>query len=540
MLFACCAAAVSADDSVSVAVKNIVQNDVLTHHIYVTGRFDAGNDNVMLIVRGSGSEITVLEQGTTDADGNISFDFMCNNADTYTGQLNSETANIRLPFSFPVLSQQEYDGIVEEFNSANEENISGVIAKNAGALSLDMTQYTEEMKAEIDRNMLAECGGLTILTINESFDKSVLYAYLFGDAATEDKNRVLDYYGGLHYSIAVQENAANIYKSFRAFDVQTQEKVYRRLAENKPAELSDFAAAFNEAVVLTAASELENADFDEFLIRNGDLVKLEGYSGLTPVLRNTYINAMKRSGAESIAELVAAYKKATEDKKDSGSGGSSSSGGGGGGSTGKVIGVPAVPSDTDKPDEISTVRGGFDDLAGYDWAADAIGTLNARGIVSGKEEGKFFPGDDITRAEFVSIIVRAFGLFDETAECSFTDVASEHWSYRYIASGFNSGIISGIGADMFGGSEKITREQMAAILYRAIRNSSVIKRLDVINNNLRDFDAVSGYAQNSVLVLSNLGIINGYGDGSFAPQKNATRAEVSVMINNTLGVIADD
>ena len=537
---ACSAVTASAQDSVSVAVKNIAENGSLTQQVIVTGVFDTPDDNVLMVVRDSSSQITALEQETTGADGGVAFTFYCDTADTYTGHLNSETGNVNLPFSFSVLSEEDYNVIVDEFNSATKETIADIIADNASALSFDTTYYTEKKKSEIEANMLGECGKLTIFTLNESFDKSVIYAYLFGDETVAVKNEILGYYDSLYYNLAAQDNAKKLYQSFLGFDEDVQEKVYSRLAADRPKTLSEFADAFNEAVVLTAVSELDNTELDTFLIDNSDLVKLESYGGYTIVLRNAYINELKASGAASIAELVKAYNAAVEAKNNSSSSSSSSSNsGGGGGNDGRVIGVPVVRPPKEETGTIQPVTNGFTDLAGYEWAEAAIKKLSEYGIVSGKGESLFCPGEDITRAEFVTIVVLAFRLLDENAECEFADVPKNDWSYKYVASGFKNGIINGVGEDKFGGGEKITREQMAAILYRTIRNTTQLERVETVNNNLKDFDTVSGYAQNSVLMLSNLKIINGFEDGSFAPKNYATRAEVSVMINNALEVLAN-
>ena len=538
-MLACAAVSASAQESVSVAVKKIMESGNLVHQVVVSGSFQNPDDNVMLIVRNSNSDVTVLEQETTDENGSVAFEFSCNTADKYVGRLNSEISNQNLAFEFSVHSETEYNAIVEKFNSATKENISDIIAENASMLSLDTTYYTDEKKSEIESNMLGECGELTLFTINESFDKSVMYAYLFGNDTVKVKNEILAYYDSIYFRLAEQANAKKLYKSFLGFDETVQKKVYDRLAVNKPKKLTEFDEAFNEAVVLTAAAELDNTELDEFFIDNNDVVPLKSYENAAKVLRNTYLNAIKKSSAKTIGEIVAAYNAAVQNENNKG-GSSSSSGGGGGGGGNKVIGLPANQGEIKNNNPgTQPVKKEFSDLGGYEWAEKAIKNLGELGIVKGKSEEIFGPGDDITRAEFTTIVVRAFGLSDDESECEFADVPKDHWSYPYVASGFSKGIINGIGENVFGGDEKITREQMAAILYRAIRSKVRIDVMETVTDNLKDFDKVSDYAKTSVLSLSNLKIINGFEDGNFYPQNNATRAEVSVMIHNALEVLGD-
>lgn len=538
-MLACAAVSASAQESVSVAVKKTMESGNLVHRVVVSGSFQNPDDNVMLIVRNSNSDVTVLEQETTDENGSVAFEFSCNTADKYVGRLNSEISNQNLAFEFSVHSETEYNAIVEKFNSATKENISDIIAENASMLSLDTTYYTDEKKSEIESNMLGECGELTLFTINESFDKSVMYAYLFGNDTVKVKNEILAYYDSIYFRLAEQANAKKLYKSFLGFDETVQKKVYDRLAVNKPKKLTEFDEAFNEAVVLTAAAELDNTELDEFFIDNSDIVPLKGYESAAKALRNTYLNAIKKSSAKTIGEIVAAYNAAVQNENNKG-GSSSSSGGGGGGGGNKVIGLPANQGEIKNNNPgTQPVKKGFSDLGGYEWAETAIKNLGELGIVKGKSEESFGPGDDITRAEFTTIVVRAFGLSDNEAECEFADVPKDHWSYPYVASGFSKGIINGIGENVFGGDEKITREQMAAILYRAIRSKVRIDVMETVTDNLKDFDTVSDYAKTSVLSLSNLKIINGFEDGNFYPQNNATRAEVSVMIHNALEVLGN-
>ena len=108
----------------------------------------------------------------------------------------------------------------------------------------------------------------------------------------------------------------------------------------------------------------------------------------------------------------------------------------------------------------------FTDLAGSDWAKDAIVSLAEEGIISGRGDGTFAPQDNVTREEFVKIIVSAFLDEENNSGSQFADVDKNAWYAPYIYTAYNAGIVSGIGEDAFGVGMLVTRQDMAAILYR--------------------------------------------------------------------------
>ncbi len=179
----------------------------------------------------------------------------------------------------------------------------------------------------------------------------------------------------------------------------------------------------------------------------------------------------------------------------------------------------------------------FNDLGTVKWAEDAIKTLLDKGIVSGKENSKFCPQDLVTRAEFVKMLSEAFRFTDENAEMEFSDISKEDWSYKYIAGAYSKGLVKGIDDTTFGKDVYITREDVVTLMYRFLNYTGENCNIDFVKNNFSDFESVSEYAKNSVLIINNLGIVNGYEDGTFKPKNNATRAESAVMIYNVLKTI---
>lgn len=182
--------------------------------------------------------------------------------------------------------------------------------------------------------------------------------------------------------------------------------------------------------------------------------------------------------------------------------------------------------------------GGFSDIADVTWAQKAIVAMSAVDIVKGREEGKFFPNDSITRAEFVKMLIGMLeyaGRIDTAdAECSFADVPEDAWYYSAVAAAVKNGIVTGVSETEFAPDANITRQDMAVMIDRAAKaaNISLSNGAELI---FTDEAAISDYALDAVKAMSKAGIINGFEDGSFSPMSNATRAQATVMLYRVAG-----
>jgi len=226
---------------------------------------------------------------------------------------------------------------------------------------------------------------------------------------------------------------------------------------------------------------------------------------------------------EDFEEFANAISDATDDL-DSGSGGSGSSGGSGGGSSAPTGGYTAT-----QPQTLPTVtpdNGTYTDLDGALWAENYIYDLKNKGVLTMGADRKFRPNDNITREEFVKMLVCALGI-SAPGEVSFKDVSRDSWYYTYVAAAFNSGIVNGIDAKHFGVGELITREQMAAMATRALG----ITDFETGTEAFADDSEISDYAKAPVYYMQEKGIINGMGENTFAPKANASRAQAAKIIS---------
>ena len=154
-------------------------------------------------------------------------------------------------------------------------------------------------------------------------------------------------------------------------------------------------------------------------------------------------------------------------------------------------------------------------------------------IILGKEIGKFYPNDNVTRAEFVKMAMLAFELSaDNSVKKSFYDVPSTHWAFEYVNIASSRGLVNGISQNEFGVSNNMTREDMATLGYRILSYFGGITGGQSLENKFTDYASFSDYASNAILMLNNYEYINGYPDGSFKPKDNVTRAEAAQFIYN--------
>ncbi len=178
----------------------------------------------------------------------------------------------------------------------------------------------------------------------------------------------------------------------------------------------------------------------------------------------------------------------------------------------------------------------FADVANH-WAKDAVNDMGSRMVVTGDGTGNYNPNNNITRAEFAAIVVRAMGLAQGTGVSGLTDVSSSEWYNGYIKTAVAYGIINGNGDGTFGPKDTITREQTMAILARAMKitglNASVTD-ITALLAKYMDSTSASDYAKESIAACIATGVVTGTSTVTISPKNNVTRAEVAVMVQRLL------
>ncbi|NOU65774.1 hypothetical protein GC096_17195 [Paenibacillus sp. LMG 31461] len=175
----------------------------------------------------------------------------------------------------------------------------------------------------------------------------------------------------------------------------------------------------------------------------------------------------------------------------------------------------------------------FDDLKGVSWAESSIHALAARDIVHGVDKGKFDPNSSVTRAEFLALLMRTFGLDQGQDRSSFNDIHTTDWYYSSVAAAQKLGIISGREDGSFGADGNISRQDMAVMMYRTLQLLKMSLSTNGQQTSFNDASQIASYAQDAITALQSSGMIEGSG-GSFMPNDAASRAEAAVIIQRLL------
>ena len=168
---------------------------------------------------------------------------------------------------------------------------------------------------------------------------------------------------------------------------------------------------------------------------------------------------------------------------------------------------------------------GFQDVGQNDWFASAVRYVTGKSLMNGESTTAFAPNENMSRAMLATVLYRMSG---ETAEAdsSFRDVSSSAYYAAAVNWASSEGIVNGTGADVFSPNASITREQLAAMLYRYAGEPSVSADLSAYTDTVD----ISPYASKAVEWCVAKGILSGESATRLAPQDTATRAECAAML----------
>ena len=199
--------------------------------------------------------------------------------------------------------------------------------------------------------------------------------------------------------------------------------------------------------------------------------------------------------------------------------------------TGQVDGFYTTDGETPPPPDVSGLP--FRDVRTADWFFAAVEFVFNNGLFAGTSADMFSPSSPMTRGMFVTVLHRLDGLPQTWESSVFTDVQDPaRFYYDAVVWASLNGIVTGVGEGRFAPGNSITREQMAAILYRYAE----FKGLDLTADSpvfygFADYSAVSQFAEQPMRWAVTQGVLQGSG-GRLIPQNTATRAQVAQIIYN--------
>ena len=172
---------------------------------------------------------------------------------------------------------------------------------------------------------------------------------------------------------------------------------------------------------------------------------------------------------------------------------------------------------------------GFKDVREDSWYANAVDYVSAAGYMKGTSKDAFSPGEDVTRAMFVTILSRVARAQTDNTVSAFGDVAANRYYSGAIEWAAEKEIVNGVGGGLFAPYRSITRQDLAVMLYRFV-NAMGCELSAGESRTYTDEAAISAYAADAVRFVTSTGLFAGYQDGSFRPKATATRAQTAVIV----------
>jgi Predicted solute binding protein len=171
------------------------------------------------------------------------------------------------------------------------------------------------------------------------------------------------------------------------------------------------------------------------------------------------------------------------------------------------------------------------------YAKDAILKLAEQGIVTGTGDGKFDPAGQVAREDFAVMLAKALrlDLTARPASPTFDDVPASHYSYAYVEAAAKAGLLEGTGNGLFGLNAGLTREQMAVAVARALDPDTAAQSAKL---SFADRDEVSSWARDAVASMAQLGLMQGYADGTFQPKGWVERQQVALVLARYLEMVS--
>ena len=268
---------------------------------------------------------------------------------------------------------------------------------------------------------------------------------------------------------------------------------------------------------LTAVAQGNSSVVSDVTETFGD--RMTGKISVNAATHTIVCDALDGNTYSSFEKFVIAYNGAIPQPPSGGNEGGGGNGSGGGGASMGMGFAPVQP----------VVKQVFSDMAKDHWARPAVEYLYDLGIINGRTDSEFAPDENITRAEFIKILVCVKNVNLVSGPSEFSDVAEDAWYAPYVNSAYANNITSGYDDGTFKPNKKITREDMATMIFRMAGYQDTEE-----TPSFNDANNISSYAKSAVAVLNEMGIVNGMDGNKFAPKNSATRAQAAQIIYNYL------
>lgn len=445
----------------------------------------------------------VVYHGETNVDSSNQYQFIFT-SDTggkHYAYLATSAYNDVMTKEYSYISKSKFDALPTDSPS----NLLTYMKANKVALGLNESIYTDSVISDM-ANLIFSSTGYDRTTFSENLEKSYVISMLNAGSIGD--------ISGYEHMLGLEKTNYNKY-------LPSNTVTFTNSLKSKGfTSIESFDNYFSETLLVYAINST-SANGIKLIISENPGKFAAG--SISDGLASTIKNAAPFSNIAGINAVISSYVPPAPPPS-----GGSAGGGSGTGSLGTYLNTSAVLPQGNVNDRAEFSP--FDDIASVSWAKEAITELFHSGIISGKEQRKFYPNDMVTRSEFAKMVTSTFKLNLVGDSFPFEDIAEDNWAYQYIKTAYLAGITSGYDATHFGGNDNITREDICVMVYRAFLACDV-PLVETVDKNFVDENEISDYAKEAVLKLTKCGIISGDENAKFNPKKNATRAESAVILN---------
>ena len=497
--------------------------------IVISGNSGASlkRNTATLYIENGNSKLVYADDKLTQTNGDFDFVWMPEEADDYT--ISVRVGKVLYSKTIWYSSVTEYNRLMALMSTGSSNDIQSVLSSESSLKTLGIatdilgTQSPEEISGALYCIREYKNAGENVF---DYIDEAKTVAEFVATPNAQTLKSFIDTVKALGMEISQYE----FFKKITNAEIlgYATDEFAKKLYDN----FGKADAFFTENMVISAVYKCELwTELDDYLSKLG----YEKYNN------SPYKDAAAQAVAgvlyESKALLEAALSTAIDNAQNAnkrpnppsygggGGGGGSSSGGGSkvGASINTVAG--AVSPDVKGEEPESKEKLVFNDVPESHWVFEAVNYLRWKGIVVGDDYNSFYPDAEITRAQMCAMLTRAYDI--SAGECTFADVASDAWYYAPIAAAYSAGLVEGDGEN-FRPNDKITRQDMAVLVYRFAKNSN--KEFTTSQLQFADEQEISDYAKEAVSAMTASGIINGMDNNRFAPAQTAARAQAAKLI----------
>lgn len=497
--------------------------------------------------------INHIYQTKTDSKGNFVFRYKISKNSTsgvykvFVGNQNTDTPSVSLSFKYTTPADKTV--ALGAVNAANDPNSMAAALQNDKfdidfSLFNTLTNKNFVLDALINnhknsnyvtfKSMLNVLNNSTVVeAINEANDSDRIKYLLdtYKSILTLDVdsryNNIL--YGDTYCSLIQDNDKTSVYESIYKTDYNS---------------VADVKSYFDEKVFVKAFNNLTSwGNVEKMLTDNNDILGIDfaNYNQLSitgkanvdkDMVNKVILNSSPYTSLVDIKNNF--YSFVTQEIQNANN--SPVIGGGSQGNTTKITSSPSSAGSSSYvpiiPPTAAPVRT-FNDLDRFDWARNSVNNLAAKGIVVG-DNGYFYPEKNVTREQFIKMLMIGFNLVNDGEVCTFKDVDSNEWYYKYIASAEKCGIVRGMEDGTFGIGKEITRQEMCVMAYRVA--NYVKLQINPVKSSTKfdDDNQISQYAKDAISIMQQANIINGLDSNLFAPEKSSNRAEAACIIDRIL------